>query len=148
MPSRRSNTSARRRRGLRALGRVLTAPIGCGVDVVELSRFRQAMARGGAAFMRRIFTPQEAAYARARRPTMLLHLAGRFAAKEAVIKALSQVDPSRVPAMSQVEVCNDRLGRPSIRLHEAGGRRRRLQIHVSLSHVDTVAVASAIVIRR
>ena len=138
MPSRRRDTSARPR-GLRA-------PIGCGVDVVELSRFRQAMARGGAAFLRRIFTPQETAYARARHKTSLLHLAGRFAAKEAVIKALSQIDPRHVPTMSQVEVRNDRLGRPHVVLHDRGRRVRRIQIHISLSHVDTVAVASAIAI--
>jgi len=146
MPSKHRKPRARRR-----------APrFGCGVDVVELPRFRQALARGGEPFMRRIFTAREAAYARARRPTMLLHLAGRFAAKEAVIKALSQVDPTRVPAMNQVEVRNDRFGRPSIVLHGHGGRstsrgtrrHRRLQLHISLSHVDTVAVASAIAIRR
>jgi holo-[acyl-carrier protein] synthase len=123
----------------------LRLPIGCGVDVVELSRFKKAVARGGAAFMRRIFTRREEAYARARKPTALLHLAGRFAAKEAVIKAISQIDPGRVPAMNQVEVRNDRLGRPSIVLHN--GRHGRLTVHVSLSHVDTVAVASAIAIR-
>ena len=123
----------------------LRLPIGCGVDVVELSRFRQALARGGDAFMRRIFTKHEEAYAQRRRRTTLLHLAGRFAAKEAVIKAISQVEPRRVLAMNQVEVRNDRLGRPRIVLHD--GRKSRIQIHVSLSHVATVAVASAIVIR-
>ncbi|MBI3321230.1 MAG: holo-ACP synthase [Candidatus Omnitrophica bacterium] len=122
-----------------------TLPIGCGVDVVELSRLRNAIARGGDAFLRRVFTERETAYARARRRTTLLHLAGRFAAKEAVIKAVSQVDPRRVLAMNQVEVRNDRLGRPRIVLHDH--RRHRLQIHVSLSHVETVAVASAIAIR-
>ena len=120
-------------------------PIGCGVDVVELSRLKQALARGGEAFMRRIFTKHEAAYAKRRRRTTLLHLAGRFAAKEAVIKAISQVDPRRMLTMNQVEIRNDRLGRPRIVLHD--GRASRIQIHVSLSHVDTVAVASAIVIR-
>lgn len=117
----------------------------CGVDVVELKRLRQSLRRGGRAFMRRVFTEREEAYARARKRTTLLHLAGRFAAKEAVIKALSQLDPRRVPTMNQIEICNDRLGRPSVHLHD--GRRRRLRIHVSLSHVDTVAVASAIVTR-
>ena len=112
---------------------------------MELPRFRQALKRGGDAFMRRVFTKQEAAYARARRRTALLHLAGRFAAKEAVIKAVSQVDPGRVLTMNQVEVRNDRLGRPHVRLHD--GRRGRLQIHISLSHVDTVAVASAIAMK-
>lgn len=124
----------------------LNLPIGCGVDVIELARFRQAVRRGGRAFMRRIFTPHEEAYAKARRQTTLLHLAGRFAAKEAVIKAISQVAPKRVPSMNQVEIRNDRLGRPRVVLQD--GRVSRLQVYVSLSHVDTVAVASAIVIRR
>ena len=119
-------------------------PIGCGVDVVELSRFKQAMRRGGEAFVRRVFTPREQLYARRRRRTTLLHLAGRFAAKEAVIKAVSQVDPTRTLAMKDIEVCNDRLGRPSILLHD--GPRRGLAIHISLSHVNSVAVASAIAI--
>ena len=121
-------------------------PIGCGVDVVELPRFKQAMRRGGEAFVRRIFTLGEQQYARRHRRTALLHLAGRFAAKEAVIKAVSQVDPSRTLAMKDVEVCNDRLGRPSITLHD--GPRRRLSVHISLSHVHSVAVASAIAVRR
>ena len=117
---------------------------GCGIDVVELVRFRRALARGGKRFADRIFTPRELAYARARRRTRLLHLAGRFAAKEAVLKAISQIDPARVLAMRQVEVRNDRLGRPSIILRD--GHRGRLAVHVSLSHVETVAVASAIAI--
>ena len=95
--------------------------------------------------MRRIFTARETAYARARRRTMLLHLAGRFAAKEAVLKALSQLDPSRSLAMRQVEVCNDRLGRPHIVLHD--GPPRNITVYVSLSHVESVAVASAIALR-
>jgi holo-[acyl-carrier protein] synthase len=116
------------------------------VDVVELDRFRRVLSRGGEAFRRRVFTQHEEAYARARRRTTLLHLAGRFAAKEAVIKAVSQVDPTRVLAMNHIEVRNDRLGRPHIVLH--GQRAKTLQIHVSLSHVNSVAVASAIAIRR
>lgn len=122
----------------------LRVPIGCGIDVVELVRFRRVMARGGAAFMRRVFTAREAAYARSRRKTTALHLAARFAAKEAVIKAMAQIDPERVLAMNQIEVRNDRLGRPRIVLH--GGRLGRIQVHISLSHVETVAVASAIAI--
>jgi len=119
--------------------------MGCGVDVVELTRFRQAIRRGGEAFRRRVFTKQEEAYARARRRTTLLHLAGRFAAKEAVIKAMAQLDPTRVLAMNQIEVRNDRFGRPRIVLLD--GRPHRITVHVSLSHVKSVAVASAIAIK-
>ena len=136
---------ARARAGRQGGAGLLRRTIGCGVDVVELDRFTQAIRRGGAAFRRRIFTAQEQAYARRRRRMEFLHLAGRFAAKEAVIKALSQLAPDQVPTMKQVEVRNDRLGRPHIILH----RRlpRRVQVHVSLSHVKSVAVASAIAIR-
>ena len=125
--------------------RELSLPIGCGIDVVELARLRAAMKRGGRAFMRRVFTKQEEAYALGRPRTTLLHLAGRFAAKEAVIKAISQIEPKRLLAMKQVEIRNDRLGRPHVILHD--GRSRRVKVHVSLSHVDTVAVASAIALR-
>jgi holo-[acyl-carrier protein] synthase len=121
------------------------ARFGCGVDVVELPRLQQAMRRGGAAFMRKVFTPHEESYAKARRQTALLHLAGRFAAKEAVIKAVSQIDPGHPLTMKQVEVRNDRLGRPHVALLD--GRARRLEVHVSLSHVKTVAVACAIAMR-
>ena len=125
--------------------RVFLRAIGCGIDVVELPRLQLAMRRGGRAFMRRVFTQHEEAYAKARPRTALLHLAGRFAAKEAVIKAISQIEPGRMLAMNQIEVRNDRLGRPHILLHDR--HRRRITIHVSLSHVDTVAVASAIAIK-
>lgn len=130
----------------RHAGRLGSWPIGCGVDIVELPRFRRALSRGGEAFRRRVFTKQEEAYARARRRTALLHLAGRFAAKEAVIKAVSQIEPTRLLAMNQIEVRNDRLGRPRVILHDGAGA--SVQIHVSLSHVNSVAVASAIAIRR
>jgi holo-[acyl-carrier protein] synthase len=114
------------------------------VDVIELARFRRALRRGKDAFLRRIFTPQEQAYARARPRTRLLHLAARFAAKEATIKAIAQVAPDRTLTMRQVEVRNDRMGRPHVVLHD--GPRGRLEVHVSLSHVDTIAVASAIAV--
>ena len=141
MPSKRKRSVAKAR-----LRKAVGPALGCGVDVVELSRFERSMKSGGRSFMRRIFTAQEEAYAKARKRTTLKHLAGRFAAKEAVLKALSQMDSKgRVPAMNQVEIRNDTFGRPSVKLHD--GRKRRLKAYVSLSHVDTIAVASAIVTR-
>ena len=132
-PAHRSGRSGRVERG-----------IGCGVDVVELERFRASVRRGGARFLQRIFTEAELAYSRARKRTTLLHLAGRFAAKEAVLKALWQLNPRATLTMKQVEVCNDRLGRPRAVLH---GRASGVAVHISLSHVKTVAVASAIAVQ-
>ena len=122
------------------------AGIGCGVDVVELSRFRAALGRGGKAFVKRVFTPQETAYAKERKRTSLLHLAARFAAKEAVIKALSQIAPQQVLAMRQIEIHNDAFGRPHVKLHHRLGL--EVKALVSLSHTPLIAVASAIAFRR
>ena len=118
-----------------------------GLDAVEIARVAEAIARHGDRFLARIYSDEERRIAKASGDAAAQFYAGRFAAKEAVLKAVSQVEPRRVLAMNQVEVRNDGLGRPRIILHDRGGRASRLQIHVSLSHVDTVAVASAIAIR-
>ncbi len=134
----------------RVLGRRLTSPklpswpMGCGVDVVELDRFHRAIRRGGAAFLRRIFTEREQQYCRQHRDRVL-RLAARFAAKEAVIKAMGQIDPNRVIGFKQIEVCNDTVGRPYVTLHDRASS--PLLVSVSLSHAHRVAVASAVVIR-
>jgi len=116
-------------------------PFGCGVDVIELSRFRTTMKRWGHAFLRRVYTDEELRRAKQRRDTVGF-LAGRFAAKEAVVKAMSQVDPSHPLTMRQVEIRNDELGRPFVLVNHRAIRRPR--IYVSLSHSTTTAVASAI----
>ncbi len=116
--------------------------LGCGVDVVELPRFRQAVGRGGRRFLERIFTPHELAYAGSRPRTRLLHLAARFAAKEAVIKAVAQLAPGVLVTMRHVEIRNDRLGRPHVALRHP--KLRGTTVAVSLSHVNSVAIANAI----
>ncbi|MBI4598072.1 MAG: holo-ACP synthase [Candidatus Omnitrophica bacterium] len=124
----------------------MTQRIGCGIDVVELPRLRTALSRNGQAFLRRVFTSREVAYANARPRTRLLHLAGRFAAKEAVLKAVSCLAPNATLAMRDIEIRNDRHGRPHVIVHRKGFS--RMTIHISLSHVSSVAVASAMAIRR
>jgi holo-[acyl-carrier protein] synthase len=119
--------------------------MGCGIDVVDVPRFERTLTRGGRAFLQRVFTAREVAYADARPRTRALHLAARFAAKEAVIKALAHLGSDGAPAMTAIEVVNDRVGRPHVRLH--GRRHGSMQVQVSLSHVQSVAVASAFAIR-
>ena len=138
-------TSTRRRRTAGPSGRPAERcwPVACGVDVVELEQFERAVKRWGAVFLGRIFTQLERRYAEQHRHP-LLHLAARFAAKEAVIKAVSQIAPRKMLTMKQIEIRNDRLGRPYVVLP---ARRALPAVHVSLSHAKRVVVASAIVIR-
>ena len=117
---------------------------GCGVDVVELARFRRAVKRSGQAFLKRVYTDLELETAKRRRDREG-YLAGRFAAKEAVVKAVAQVDPDHPLTMRQIEVRNDALGRPYVVLRRRAHAPRA--VYVSLSHADHTAVASAIAIR-
>ena len=86
-----------------------------GVDLVELDRIRRAVARHGTRFLARIYPPDELARYRDRLP----ELAARFAAKEAVSKALG-VGLSHLSVQGigwqEVEVLSDPLGKPVVRL--------------------------------
>ena len=110
-----------------------------GVDIIEISRIKAVFGRYGDRFLRRIYTEAEAAYCRGRAP----QLATRFAAKEAVMKALGT--GTRGVRWRDIEVMRKRSGAPTIHLHgTAQARAQRLGIHhlaVSLSHSEEYAVA-------
>ena len=119
---------------------------GLGVDVVEVGRIRQVVDRWGDHFLKKIFTEGELAYAGAKRDGVQ-HLAARFAVKEAVAKALSTGWRGSF-RWKDIEVGNDAWGKPSVAL--SGGLRNRLagaNIHVSISHSDSVVVGVAIIER-
>lgn len=96
----------------------------------------------------RVFTPRELAYCR-RRKRVGEHLAGRWAAKEAVLKCLG-TGMARGMEWTDIEVVNDRGGRPSVRLYgqvEAVARSLGMhQIEISLSHSGGLAVAHAVMV--
>ena len=117
------------------------ATVGVGVDVVEIDRFAAALAKRPR-LAERCFTPAEAAYCLSRKfPPQ--HFAARFAAKEAVGKALG-IGMTR---WREVEVVRDR-GAPTIALHgryaERGAALGVERIHISLTHGRDSAIAFAI----
>src|SRR5712691_7216933 len=121
--------------------------IGIGMDATEIDRIEATVARFGDRFLRRIFTDGEIAYAtRRRNPTP--HLAGRFAAKEAAMKALG-TGHSRGVLWRDVEVIR-RGGPPQLQLHggaarvfAALGARSSL---LTITHSDTLALAEVLIL--
>ena len=109
---------------------------GCGIDIVEIGRLDRAVKRWGKTFLNRVFTSKELAYAHSKK-FPLQHLAARFAAKEAVFKALSTKPDLN---FKDIEIANDRHGRPYCRI-----KNRVSPILLSISHSEKYAVASAIV---
>lgn len=122
---------------------------GIGVDIVEVSRIKDAVARWRDAFLKRIFTDNEIHYSQEKKFTYQ-HLAARFAAKEAVLKAIGDSSIHRIE-WHNVEVLNDEFGKPTIRL---SGEAKKIKdskkisdIIISMSHTRKLAVANAILIK-
>ena len=114
--------------------------------MVECSRIRQAIERHEEHFLHRVFTPVELRYCLGRKRE-IEHLAGRFAAKEAVLKVLGTGWTSGI-CWTDVEIRNAPSGQPRVRL---SGRCKQIadeagmgEILVSISHIGTHAVASAV----
>jgi len=117
-----------------------------GIDLVETDRIRDMYARHGQRFLDRIFTPAEQAYCLDRK-RKFDHLAGRFAAKEAVLKVLGTGWRNGI-AWTDIEITNSAAGEPAValtgRCAELAARRGLGRILLSISHIETHGMASAI----
>jgi holo-[acyl-carrier protein] synthase len=122
--------------------------IGLGTDIVEVVRIGQMIERHGEVFLHRVFTEDEVQYCQ-RRKEYAQHFAGRWAAKEAVMKTLGTGWAKGV-SFRDIEVCTSRSGQPSIALH---GQTREIalalgidQILITISHCRAYATATAVAI--
>ncbi len=124
--------------------------VGVGLDLVKIERVRAIAERWKTRFLDRLYTPAERRYCMAK-PSPYASLAARFAAKEAVLKALGTGWADGV-SWRDIEVLNDRAGRPRA---TASGRAKALMkragvsgIHVSLSHDTDYAIAEAVLTKK
>jgi holo-[acyl-carrier protein] synthase len=124
--------------------------LGHGIDIVETARIKRSVEEHGQRFLDRVFTPAEQRYCAANGKRYFEHLAGRFAAKEAVLKVLGTGWRGGI-AWTDVEVTKEPSGQPKIALTgECARVAADLGIsrwHVSISHIETHATASAIGMR-
>ncbi|MEX0794599.1 MAG: holo-ACP synthase [Pirellulaceae bacterium] len=120
--------------------------IGIGTDIIECLRIAQMIERHGEMFINRVYTPHEIQYC-GERKAATQHYAGRWAAKEAVLKAIGTGWIKGI-TWRDVEVANQFGGKPTIRL--SGGalqssRKRGIEeIQISISHCRSHAVAYSI----
>lgn len=132
--------------------------IGIGTDLLEIARVRSILEqRTGARFLERVLTPRERELAQARKGRLAEFTAGRFAAKEAVTKALGCGIGKQV-SLQDIEVLPDEKGKPICRLSNAAWARlypagsepsaAELVIHLSITHSESAAMAYAVVERR
>ncbi len=112
--------------------------LGHGTDIIEVDRIANAISRWGDDFLKHVFTDQEIAYAKKHRfPDQ--HFAARFAAKEAVLKAIGENSDI---SWKDIEIINQHNGKPSCIFHNKNFNQKIL---ISMSHTKKYAIASAII---
>ena len=122
--------------------------VGTGIDIIECARIEEMIREHGQGFLDRVYTPREIAYCRCRRRSEE-HFAGRWAAKEAVLKAMG-TGWRRGIRWRDVEVRNTASGRPVIALR--GGARTVVEesgirdMLISISHCRSHATAYAVAV--
>jgi len=113
-----------------------------GIDIIEIDRVADVIARHGDRFLQRVYTPDEIAHCRGR----ISELAARFAAKEAVMKALGT--GIRGVGWREIEILPNRRGKPLVFLYGRGAARaERIELRgleISLTHSKEYAIASVV----
>jgi len=124
--------------------------VGTGIDLLEIERVRRLLKQPhGSRFLERVLTGEERKLAEQRKGGRLAEfVAGRFCAKEAVVKAIGCGIGCKI-GFQDIEVLPDPNGKPQCSLNEEAWRRigyaRPLRIHLSITHSATVAGAYAVV---
>jgi holo-[acyl-carrier protein] synthase len=120
-----------------------------GIDLVDFPRIEKMVEKHDDRFLERVFTEKEVCYAK-KNKNFIEKLAGRFAAKEAVLKLIGTGWRGKI-AWTDIEVVNDSLGRPEVvitgevkKLVEQSGIE---QITISITHTSNFAICSAVALR-
>lgn len=117
-----------------------------GIDLVDCPRIEEMVQRHGERFIQRVFTDAEQTYARANK-NQIEKLAGRFAAKEAVLKLMGTGWRGKI-AWTDIEVINNSSGQPEVMLsgevEKIAAKLGIKHISVSITHTANFAIASAV----
>lgn len=116
-----------------------------GIDVIEVERIKENFEKHGKTFLNRVFTEKEIQYCEDRNVQKFQSYAGRFAAKEAIFKAVSAfLDNKFDLEWKDIEVLNDDNGRPFVNLSDELCGKLNYNIDISISHIKEIAVASVV----
>lgn len=116
---------------------------GLGSDIIEIDRIERSISKHGLKFLEKLFTEKEIAYCHQHKLSPR-HFAGRFAAKEAIAKALG-TGIGKMLEWKDIEIINDSLGKPEVFLSEKAYKLfNNPTILLSISHCKSYATATAL----
>ena len=116
-----------------------------GTDIIEVERIKDSIEKLGDKFLNRVFTENEIKYCEEKKITKYEHYAARFAAKEAIFKAISPLLDNKFSIdWTDIEILNDNQGRPYAVMSKEN--LKNINIDISLSHIKEYALATAVVV--
>ncbi len=118
----------------------------CGTDIIEISRIKQSIERSGDNFLNIIYTPKEIEYCESKKMSKYYHYAGRFAAKEAIFKAISSLLENKYDiSWHNAQIVNDEYGNPKVEFLGINFPQIK-SFDISISHCKEYAVATVIAV--
>ena len=124
--------------------------VSTGIDIIEVDRVRKNIEKYEDRFLNKVYTEKEIEYCEGKKVQKYESYAGRFAAKEAVFKAISGMLDNKFDIdWKDIEVINDKNGRPLVNVNTKLKTSRLVEIvsiDISISHVKDTAVASVVVV--
>ena len=118
-----------------------------GTDIIEINRIKESIDGIGENFKNKIYTEKEVEYCEGKKNSKYQHYAGRFAAKEAIFKAISELlDDKFEVSWKDAEILNDEQGKPRVTFTSKKLQEKIENIDISISHCKEHAIASVIVV--
>ena len=114
----------------------------CGTDIIEIDRIQKSIEKFGERFLNAVYTEKEIEYCESKKGQKYQHYAARFAAKEAVFKAISN-NINALEEWKSIEILTEENGRPKVNLKIEVENLENIDI--SLSHCKQYAVANVVV---
>jgi len=116
-----------------------------GTDIIEVERIKDSIEKLGDKFLNRVFTENEIKYCEEKKITKYEHYAARFAAKEAIFKAISPLLDNKFSIdWTDIEILNDNQGRPYAVMSKEN--LKNINMDISLSHIKEYAIAMAVTV--
>ncbi len=120
--------------------------IRCGTDIIEIDRVKESIEKYGDKFLNRVYTDSERAYCETKNEQRYQHYAARFAAKEAGLKAVSELLKSKFDLeWKDIEIINQITGKPEIKIKKIDMQKIE-DIDISMSHSKEYAIANVTVL--
>lgn len=115
-----------------------------GNDIIEVNRIKESIASLGEKFLNRVYTEKEIKYCENTKEMKYQHYAARFAAKEAIFKAISPLLKDKFDiSWRDIEILNNKQGRPYATILKENVK--KVNIDISMSHIKEYAIATAVV---